>query len=150
MNRVTFFISQAAEQGLFKMRLLRSPALWVILVACSIAVLANLSSDHGMSSNALMASDRPSLAQMAKEETAMREGTPITEVKGRFRKQGERFQFVEEGSSKAFKCLENLCLQRISMNQQDDERKVIWLVSAKVTEFNGENFLILDKAVRSR
>ncbi len=103
-----------------------------------------------MSSNALMASDRPSLAQMAKEETAMREGTPITEVKGRFRKQGERFQFVEEGSNKAFKCLENLCLQRISMNQQDDERKVIWLVSAKVTEFNGENFLILDKAVRSR
>ena len=132
------------------MRLLRSPALWVILVACSTAVLANLSSDYRMNSNALMASDRPSLAQMAKEETAMREGTPITEVKGRFRKQGERIQFVEEGSNKAFKCLENLCLQRISMNQQDDERKVIWLVSAKFTEFNGENFLMLDKAVRSR
>ena len=97
-----------------------------------------------------MASDRPSLAQMAKEDTAMREGTPMLDVKGRFRKQGERYQFVEEVSNKAFKCLENLCLQRIAVNQQDDERKVIWLVSAKVTEFHGENFLILEKAVRSR
>ena len=132
------------------MRFLRSPALWVILAACSIAVFANLSGENRMNANALMASDRPSLAQMAKEETALREGTPISDVKGRFRKQGERFQFVEEGSNKAFKCLENLCLQRIAMNQQDDERKVIWLVSAKVTEFNGENFLMLEKAVRSR
>ena len=132
------------------MRFLRSPALWVILASCSIAVFANLSSDSGINANTLMASDRPSLAQMAKEDTAMREGTPMMDVKGRLRKQGDRYQFVEEVSNKAFKCLENLCLQRIAMNQQDDERKVIWLVSAKVTEFNSENFLLLEKAVRSR
>ena len=132
------------------MRFLRSPAIWVIIASCSIAVFANLTSDTGINANTLMASDRPSLAQMAKEDTAMREGTPMVDVKGRLRKQGERYQFVEEVSNKAFKCLENLCLQRIAMNQQDDERKVIWLVSAKVTEFNSENFLLLEKAVRSR
>ena len=92
----------------------------------------------------------PRSVQKVLEEFRYDALTPITDVKGRFKKQGERFQFVEEGSNKAFKCLENLCLQRISMNQQDDERKVIWLVSAKVTEFNGENFWILEKAVRSR
>ena len=132
------------------MRFLRSPAIWVIIASCSIAVFANLTSDRGINANTLMASDRPSLAQMAKEDTAMREGTPMMDVKGRLRKQGDRYQFVEEVSNKAFKCLENLCLQRIAMNQQDDERKVIWLVSAKVTEFNSENFLLLEKAVRSR
>lgn len=103
-----------------------------------------------MNANSTMANDRPSLSQMAKEESVMREGTPLTEVKGRFKKQAERFQFVEDGTNKSFKCLENLCLQRIAANQQDDDRKVVWLVSAKVTEFNSENFLVLEKAVRSR
>ena len=97
-----------------------------------------------------MASDRASLAQMTKMESLSREGTALTDVKGRFRKLGERLLFVEEGTTKSIKCLENLCLQRVVANQQDDDRKVVWLVSAKLTEFNNENFLILDKAVRSR
>lgn len=103
-----------------------------------------------MTSNAIMAGERPSLSTMAKEESIMREGTLLTDVKGRFRKQGERFQFIEDGSNKSYKCLENLSLQRIDASQQDDDRKVAWIVSAKVTEFKGENFLVLEKAIRSR
>ena len=132
------------------MRVLRSSAFWVVLAACTMAVFANLSGENQMNAGATMASERPSLSQMSKEETPLREGTSLGELKGRFKKLGERFQFVEEGTNKSFKCLENLCLQRIVANQHDDERKVIWIVSAKVTEFNGENFLVLEKAVRGR
>ena len=131
------------------MRILRSPAFWVVLTVCCVACFVNLSgtSGHG---NAIMADDRPSLAQMSRQESMAREGTSLADVKGRFRKQGDRFLFVEEGAVKTIKCLENLCLQRVAANQQDDDRKVVWLVSARLTEFNDENFLILDKAVRSR
>ena len=114
------------------------------------AVFANLGGDGQLSSNSIMASERPSLSKMARDASILREGTPLVDVKGRFRWQGERFQFMEEGSNKSFKCLENLSLQRVDASQQDDDRKVIWLVTAKVTEFKGENFLVLEKAVRSR
>ena len=130
------------------MRILQSPAFWVILGVSFIAVFANVGDAlHG---NAIMASDRATLAQMTKMESLSREGTVLTDVKGKFRKQAERLSFVEEGTTKSIKCLENLCLQKVVANQQDDDRKVVWLVSAKLTEFNNENFLILDKAVRSR
>ena len=132
------------------MRAIRSPAFWVILASGSMAVFANLGGDRQLSSNSIMASERPPLSKMAKDDSILREGTPLVDVKGRFRRQNERFQFVEEGSNKSFKCLENLSLQRVDASQQDDDRKVVWLVSAKVTEYKGENFLVLEKAVRSR
>ena len=131
------------------MRILGSPAFWVVLVVSCVAMLANLGGSS-LHSHATMADDRPSLTQMSKLESLSREGSALAEVKGRFRKQGDRFLFVEEGTPKPIKCLENLCLQRVASNQQDDDRKVVWLVSGKLTEFNNENYLILDKAVRSR
>ena len=103
-----------------------------------------------MSSNSILAGERPSLSSMAKEESIMREGTLLTDMKGRFRKQGERLQFFEDGSNKSYRCLENLSLQRMDASQHDDDRKVAWIVSAKVTEFKGENFLIVENAIRSR
>jgi hypothetical protein len=131
------------------MRILQSPAFWVLLSVSFIAIFANLGG-VAFQGNATLASDRVPLAQMTKMESLSREGTVLTDVKGGFRKQGERRLFVEEGTTKSIKCLENLCLQRVVANQQDDDPKVVWLVSAKLTEFNNENFLILDKAVRSR
>lgn len=130
------------------MRILQSPAFWVILGVSFLAVFANVG--DALRGNAILASDRATLSQMTKMESLAREGTVLTDVKGRFRKQTERLLFVEEGTTKSIKCLENLCLQKVVANQQDDDRKVVWLVSAKLTEFNNENFLILDKAVRSR
>ena len=132
------------------MRVLRSPAFWVILAFGCTALFSNLGVDSPMSSNAIMASERPSLSTMAKEVSVMREGTIVTDVKVRFRKQGERYQFIEDGGNKTYKCLENLSLQRIDASQQDDDRKVAWVISAKVTEFKGENFLMVEKTIRSR
>ena len=131
------------------MRVLKSSSFWVISTAFVLAGYVNLSGDLPQS-NAIMASDRPSLAQMAKQESLMREGTPLTDIKGHFKKQGDRFLFVEEGATKSFKCLENLCLQRVTTNLQDEDRAATWLVSAKFTEFNNTNYLLVEKAVRSR
>ncbi len=133
-----------------KIRVLTSPAFWVIVVVGCLAVFANLGAQSGLHSNAVMGGERPSLSQMAKEESVLREGAVLADVKGRFKKQGERFVFTDEATNKSYKCLENLCLQRLTANQMDDDRKVIWMISAKMTEFNNENFLILEKSVRTR
>jgi hypothetical protein len=58
--------------------------------------------------------------------------------------------FVEDGTNRSYKCLENLCLQRVASSMQDEDRKLVWLISAKATEFNEENYLVLDKAMRTR
>jgi hypothetical protein len=131
------------------MRVLKSSSFWVLSLALVLAAYINISGD-ARNSNAIMASDRPSLAQMSKQESQMREGTPLTDIKGRFKKQGDRFMFVEDGATKAFKCLENLCLQRVTTNFQDDDRAATWLISAKFTEFNDTNYLLVEKAIRSR
>jgi len=145
MSLVKRFLSEKLKS----MRVLKSSSFWVISSALVLTTYINLSGDLP-NSNTIMANDRPTLAQMSKTESLMREGTPLTDVKGRFKKQGDRFLFVEEGATKSFKCLENLCLQRMTTNLQDDDRAAIWLISAKFTEFNDTNFLIVEKAVRSR
>jgi hypothetical protein len=136
--------------GTMLMRILKSPAFWVFMVLGFTACLANLSHHSFMGQNATRAEDRPSLSAMAAEAPLMREGSLLNELKGRFRKQGERYVFIEDGSNRSFKCLENICLQRVESAIQDEERKLVWLVSAKTTEFKNENFLILEKAVRTR
>jgi hypothetical protein len=134
-------------------RFLRSPAFWVIFVCAAIATIVNIG-EHGSilgrSSSYASADDRPSLAEMATEATILREGATLNELKGRFRKAGDRLMFQEEGSSKSYKCLENVCLGRVATAMQNEDRKLIWMVSAKVTEFGDENFLLLEKAIRTR
>ena len=132
------------------MRILRSPAFWVILLSIGIAVCANVSDHNGFRSSATIADDRPSLSKMATQSTLLREGTALSELKGRFRKQGDRIVFVDDSNNRSFKCLENISLQRIDSAIQDEDRKLVWLVTAKVSEFNEENFLLVEKAVRAR
>jgi hypothetical protein len=131
--------------------MLRSPAFWVIFLALGVAFAVNVSNPSGAGSRAsAVADERPSLAKMTNITPLLREGTALTEIKGKFRKQGERFLFIEDSNNRTFKCLENMSLQRVASTLQDEDRKPVWLISAKITEFNEENFLMLDKAVRTR
>jgi hypothetical protein len=133
------------------MRLLRSPAFWVVLIASLTAVIANVSTPFGVGSrSSIHAEERPSLSKMASESSLLREGAVFAEVKGRFRKEGDRFLFTDEANEKRYKCLENACLQRVASAMQGEDRKLVWLVSARITEFNEENFLLLEKAVRTK
>jgi hypothetical protein len=137
------------------MRVFRSPAFWVVLLSSCIAVVANVHDRSGFGgNNSTRADDQPSLAKMG-EITVQREGTGVSEFRGRFRKLGERYLFEEDANTntsakRPFKCLENICLHRVVATMQNEDRKQVWLVMAKVTEFNDENFLLLEKAVRTR
>lgn len=135
------------------LRVFRVPAFWVIFISLAIATVVNVGEQsgylHNTSSNAI-GEDRPSLAKMATEPTIMREGAALTDVKGKFRKIGDRFCFTEDGGNVTYKCLENIGLQRVVASMRNEDRKLIWLVTAKVTEFNEENFLLLEKAIRTR
>ncbi len=138
------------------MRVFRSPAFWVILLSTCIAVVANVHDRSGVGGrNSSLADDLPSLTKMAGETTILRESAGVSELRGRFRKLGERYLFEEEANAspaakRPLKCLENSCLQRVVAAMQNEDRKHLWLVTARVTEFNDENFLLLEKAVRTR
>ena len=137
------------------MRVFRSPAFWVVRLSTCIAVVANVHDRSGFGgSNSTLADDQASLAKMG-EITVLRESTGVSELRGRFRKLGERYLFEEDVNTntvakRPFKCLENICLQRVVAAMQNEDRKHLWLVTARVTEFNDENFLLLEKAVRTR
>lgn len=136
---------------MLKIRAVRSPAFWVISIAILIAIVTNVANQEGfMNQSATWAGDRPSLSAMSNEISLIREGTVMADVRGRFRVANDRMTFTDEATNKTYLCLENLMLQRIYSTIKDDDRKITWVISAKATEYNGDNFLFLDKAVKSR
>ena len=135
------------------LRMFKSPAFWVIALSLTIAAVVNVGEQSGLLSNAgssANADERPSLVKMASEISILREGADLAELKGQFRKTGDRYHFFEDGGNVNYKCLENLCLQRIVATIKNEDRKPVWIISAKVTEFEDENFLLLEKATRTR
>jgi len=105
-------------------------------------------STSGASANA---DERPTLKEMSEDRTLIREGTSLPEARGRFKLVNERYVFMDESTGKPLTCLEDLMLQRIHSFLKDDEGgRQRWSVSGKITEFNGENFLWLDRANRAQ
>ncbi len=133
------------------MRVSRSPAFWVIFASMGIALAANTGRRQGiLRENSTWAVERPSVESMSKDLALIREGTELNDVRGEFRFVGDRYVFVETGTNRTFKCLENLMLQRISAAIKDDARKANWVITAKVSEYSGDNYLLVDRAVRAR
>lgn len=75
----------------------------------------------------------------------MREGAELSEEVGTFQATGDRITFYAT-SGKSFRVLENLALERIAATI-DKPRE--WLVSARVTEFRGNNYLLITRATLS-
>lgn len=126
----------------------RSPAFWVITVASALAAIANWTPN--VNSHVNIRADEPIKNNDGdNKKVLLREGTQLDDVHGRFTSSGERTLFIEEGTNRSVKCLENLWLQRIVSSQKSD-RKVTWQVSGKMTEFDGENFLIIEVASKNR
>jgi hypothetical protein len=88
---------------------------------------------------------------MNEEKSLLREGSAITESRGRFKFNEDRIVFTDESLGKSMTCLENLLLQRIKGFLDDEEgTRQRWAVSGKITEFQGENYLWLDRATRAQ
>ncbi len=104
----------------------------------------------------------------------LREGTRITDVKGSFQFSGDRVAFhpdhlSHQGSQgqpdgkrqpdgksypngkgdkgESFRVLENLALERINSELGQARGNLQWTVSGIVTEFRGNNYLLVTKAV---
>ncbi len=76
-----------------------------------------------------------------------REGTELVDQVGTFQVLGERVVFVAERNSQRLVALENLNLERIARTLASHPYPLQWKVSGKVTEFRGNNFILVERAI---
>ncbi len=79
----------------------------------------------------------------------LREGTELVDQLGTFRVTGDRVAFFTEPDGGRFVVLENLALERIVHNLEEQNYPPKWLVTGTLTEYRGENFLLIRRAVVS-
>ncbi|MBL9165950.1 MAG: hypothetical protein JNL18_24725 [Planctomycetaceae bacterium] len=78
----------------------------------------------------------------------IREGTRLKDVVGRFRQSGDALVFVD-AENREFGGLPNLNLERVARMLQsvEEPESVTWSVSGTVTEYSGQNHLLISRAV---
>ena len=87
------------------------------------------------------------------ETRRLREGTIITDQSGFFREDGDGATFVADSSDVSSKlelgALPNLNLERVVrlLKNAEEPSSVRWSVTGQVTEFAGQNFLLISRAV---
>ncbi len=127
---------------------LRSTGFWVIVSSICLAIASNIAVQHGgMTESSSFAQEQGLVANPAK---ILREGVVLPEMVGVFRVFGDRIQFAERDGGRPFRCLENLMLQRVHQVIGDEPSETAWIVSGRVTEFRGENFLLLEMIRRTK
>lgn len=77
----------------------------------------------------------------------LREGSELVDQFGHFEAAGERLVFVMAPAGVRLVALENLNLERISRSIAGSPRQLDWLVSGIVTEYRGNRFLLIERAV---
>lgn len=85
--------------------------------------------------------------QTVPSEDRLREGTELLDQPGTFRLTGDRITFFTDLGRGRFVVLENLALQRVGRAIEDNPDPLQWLVTGAITEFRGENFLLVHRAV---
>ena len=83
----------------------------------------------------------------AGEGTRLREGHALTDVQGTFDTAGNRVQFRPADGSSSFRVLENLALERVTRILEETRSDRLWLVNGTITEYRGENYLLLTRVV---
>lgn len=83
----------------------------------------------------------------AAESTRLREGHILTDVQGTFDAAGNRVQFRPADGSSSLRVLENLALERVTRILEETRSDRLWLVSGTVTEYRGENYLLITRVV---
>ena len=78
----------------------------------------------------------------------LREGTKIVNQPATCRGLGDRLQIILADTSVPLIALENLASQRILKATLDDAGDEQWVVNGQITEFQGHNFILLDRVTR--
>ena len=78
----------------------------------------------------------------------LREGTRLKDVIGRFRQSGDSLVFID-GENRELGGLPNLNLERVARMLQsvEEPESVTWSISGTVTEYSGQNHLLITRAV---
>lgn len=118
-------------------RLLRAPFFWVATALLILGVASNILS--GQVDDSAVQNSGPKI---------MREGTVFKTQRVHCRSNGERL-IVELAQGQTFVVLENLAAERILEAIYEDPTDRNWSVSGMVTEFQDQNFLLLNRVNRS-
>ncbi|PHR92476.1 MAG: hypothetical protein COA78_33485 [Blastopirellula sp.] len=137
--------------------------LLILLLLAPFTVLAEINPNNsGSKTDTGVSDDELIEAAEDKKRNRMREGTQITDTIGSFVQSGERWTFEikaekkEKGkdespsSSPKFQILENLMLERVAQTIENTTSTVSWKVDGKITEYRGNNFLILTYVSQSK
>lgn len=77
----------------------------------------------------------------------IREGSKLVDQIGEFQKSGDQINFFAKQPHGALRVLENLALERVVRVLDDNPAKRVWSVTGVITEFRGENYLLVTRAV---
>ena len=82
-----------------------------------------------------------------KPRERVREGTVLNDVPGVFKLTGDRATFYPTDGSARYGGLENQSLERVANVISEDPTALEWLVSGNVTEYKGNNYLLVSRAI---
>lgn len=92
------------------------------------------------------ASRTPALSRQDSDDR-IRQGTELTNQLGTFRLTGDRITFFTKLGKGRFVVLENLALERVAQMIEDNPQQLNWLVSGVMMEYQGANYLLIQRAV---
>lgn len=135
---------------------MKSPSVCMALL-CLTALLAGVRATTKAEESAADASN-PAYVQSArgrddastdeKKKLRWREGKRLIDHGGHFRQDGDGAVFVSETGHELV-ALANLNLERVTrtLKASDESESIRWSVNGVVTEFNGRNYLLIQRAV---
>jgi len=132
-------------------RLVRLPAFWVVGGLLLVTAIVNVhaipvaSQSHASNASAIATPLDQSVLKATQSE-----GTTLTNVRGHFENSGDRIRFVNVHSGTTYVCLENLPLQQIMQSPSKSITSNEWIIRGHLTEFDGTNFLLIDRSIRAR
>lgn len=96
--------------------------------------------------------EKPVVAPPEEKETKskrIREGTCFRGKRVFFRTVGQRTMLYYLNEAEGYVCLENLNLERILNAMAERPGRGLWTVDGEFTEFRGENYILIKRAVLS-
>jgi len=114
-------------------------AVITLLAACAWAADNQTSDSEGMDMSMSVSTPKDD------GQNVLREGTKVENVLGYFKVAGDRAEFESEDGKQRFGGLENLLLERV-VHAASDNRDLLWSVSGTITEYQGQNFILVTYA----
>ena len=120
----------------------QGPRQWFGVSVLTVAVVSLYQAHSG-----LLAQTPIAESSSGKPKDRVREGTELQDVLGTFRLTGDRATFYPADGTGKFGGLENQTLERVATVIAADPASMEWLVTGTITEFRGNNYILLTRAI---